>query len=536
MKRLLTVFVLLSLVLSACAPDHEASEIVQSTAATASESTFDAVAEPFSEQTQMLIDQCALFFPECNTAYIKGKAYALPLAPFFEDGLLYVPVAPVCAAFGGSFVDAGDYYYINYLGNVSILMESYNILLFNSDAVIMDRTPILRQGNLCLPLSALGTALSRKYAKNTDAEVYVLGVQEYPSAQVLCQVRQQLLGESVASEPQEQLLALAQTYNLDYAELEQAADLRNLFQSDAQGQICELWLDDVGELHTNTYTMSARFPENQVFVQQGNQLKSLCTGKTYSDTAEQLYCKELRQATGRYMELLAACTLNGDTTAMQLLNGYQNAIGGELSDPIYLADQAEPYDTALCDGRTGRNGWEQLVSSARAGDFLVFSSENAGAKYGFFNHSALILDVDRTNGVVHLLHARSGELGVGSDSEMDKLSFDAFESVDYYENYNVVFLCRAGELSNDCAKELADSAAEKFRDYQFGYGGSLGLKETNCAELIVDAYAQQNISFLDNTYETRLKEVLKGNTKNLVPIPDDLLFSPVTEVLAVWTR
>ena len=44
------------------------------------------------------------------------------------------------------------------------------------------------------------------------------------------------------------------------------------------------------------------------------------------------------------------------------------------------------------------------------------------------------------------------------------------------------------------------------------------------------------VSITDDNYETRLKEVLKGNTKNLVPIPDDLLLSRNVEVIGVWKR
>ena len=64
----------------------------------------------------------------------------------------------------------------------------------------------------------------------------------------------------------------------------------------------------------------------------------------------------------------------------------------------------------------------------------------------------------------------------------------------------------------------------------------MGLAETNCTELIDEAYLTAGVDLIDGDYESRLKEVLKGNTKNLVLIPDDLLFSEKTRVIAVWKR
>ena len=83
---------------------------------------------------------------------------------------------------------------------------------------------------------------------------------------------------------------------------------------------------------------------------------------------------------------------------------------------------------------------------------------------------------------------------------------------------------------------MAWQAYSRFNGCQFGYGGQLGLEETNCAELIVEAYGQAGVDILEHHYETRLKEVLRGNTRNLVPIPDDLLCSEQVEVIALWKR
>ena len=134
------------------------------------------------------------------------------------------------------------------------------------------------------------------------------------------------------------------------------------------------------------------------------------------------------------------------------------------------------------------------------------------------------------------MQARGNEYGVGADLDMDYLSLDSLDSEEYFRKYGVIFLCGAGALSSAQRQEMGENAYEKYNGYQFGYGGRMGLEETNCTELIDEAYLTAGVDLIDGDYESRLKEVLKGNTKNLVLIPDDLLFSEKTRVIAVWKR
>ena len=537
MRRRFLAVLALAVVLTACArqedPVSRPQETQVHTTAPAAEDLPAAGAAVSREEVEQIISHSAIFFPDHPQVYLKGKAYPIAPAPFLEEGVLYVPAATVAAVFGGSFVEVEDVYYLDHMGNVSIMMEEYNVLLFNSDPVIMDRTPILREGELCLPLAGLGRALSMSQDKSVQQQTFLLGYGPLSEAQFAA-VRQALLGSCLPEDGISPLETLAQTHHLDVEELDRSARQRTLFVTDAQGAIQALWLDDLGGLHSKTYEMSYRYPPEQVFVSSKGTLRSLDTGKKLEATPEEQYQQELRQATMRYMELLAASSLGGDPQAEALLAGYLAAVAGDLANESYVADQRAPYETGIYDQAAGEAAWAALVATARPGDMLMFSAGGAGAKYGCFNHSALVLEVDRDAGTLRLLHARSSEYGVGADLPMDYVCCDSFRELDYYREYDLVFLCRAGDLSQARAERMAWDAYDRFNGYQFGYGGRLGLEETNCAELLVDAYDDAGVQLLDGDYSSRLKEVLKGNTRNLVPIPDDLMFSGKVEVLAVW--
>lgn len=533
MKRWVQIIGLLILLAaqSACRMETSAEPPVVSAAPAAQEVT---APDMGTERLQEIIDHTAIFFTDVPEATIRGKVHTLFPAPFLQDGVLYLPAAAVTAALGGSFAASEDVYYINYLGNVTTLMAEYNVMLFNTEAVIMDSTPVVKEDVLCLPLTSLGRALSMQCARSPSQQVYVLGVQEPLTETEMSFIRQNCGQEARPYAPV--LTELAQTTGQSHTDLERAALARLLWQSDENGVISQLWMDDAGELHRQTYEMAHRFPAGQLFECRTEGLVSLFSGETVSSSPEELYRQQLRQATGRYMELLAAAQLLDDPIAATLLSGYRAALEGALDDATYLADQTEPYETGLYDTSSGENAWNMLVRSAQVGDFLVFSAADAGPEYGFFNHSALILEVDPDEGRLHLLHARGIEYGVGSELEMDQLTFAGFVETPYYQSYATVFLCSAGELTPAQAAQMAADADDAFRGYRFGYGGRLGLEETNCAELIVDAYAAAGVYIADDHYETRLKQVLKGDTKHLVLLPDDLLLSQETEVIAVWTR
>lgn len=528
MKKWLPAVLAMAILLTACAHNPGPVSPTEATTQPAAEQSAAGVAVS-EKRIQQILDTGAIFFPDHGTAYIRGRSYDLTTPPFLEDGALYVPVATVAAVFGGSFVSTEDFYYLNYMGNVSIFMEEYNVLLFNTDSVIMDTTPIVKNGEMCLPLPGLCKAMSLSHDKSISQNMFVLGLQKPLKEAEFAAVRKKILGASLEEKPNEALAAMAQSHGIRLEKIEQAAKQKTLWRTDSAGQPENLWLDDTGVLRSVGYEMSRKYPENQIYISEKGQLVSLTGGARQPDTPDQRYQQELRAATGRYMELWAAKCIQ-DNVPKELLAGYLDAVEGDLTNSVYVADQENPFETHIYD----QNSWETLLENARPGDFLVFSAGGAGPKYGFFNHSALILE--NSQGTLRLLHARSAELGVGADKPMDYLTVSGLTELDYYQNYDTIFLCRSGDLTDSQSQKMAWEAYDKFNNCQFGYGGRLGLEETNCAELIVDAYAAAGVEIVDDDYASRLKEVLKGNTKNLVPIPDDLLFSQNVEVIALWKR
>lgn len=466
-----------------------------------------------------------------------NEQYELETSCFTENGILYAPVGDIIARLGGSFVSTGDVWYINYKGNVSAVMEEYNVLLFNSDTFIMDSTPCVRNGVLFLPVQALGKALSMRVSLSPVQQICAFGSSDVLGEEELALLRMSLGFNEIEPWIGDDIVKLAQIYGADANLLWSHALERTLYVSDGDGHITQLWADVEGKIHRKEYEMSVLFPPNSIFVENSkpeNGLYDALTGSYVSETPEQIYKNELREATVRYMELLAASNIKNDETAKALLPAYEKAISGELSNEMYLSDKDDEYQTHIFDAEDNTSAWQTLVDKAQVGDFLLFRAEQAGAEYGCFNHSALI--VEKSENAMRLLHARGAEYGVGSLLDMDVLQYEDFFSEGYYSNYGEVFLCTSSELEDAKREGMVQNACDKYEGYQFGYGGRMGLREVNCAELIDDTYRTAGVPLVKAGQDSRLKEVLKGNTKELVPIPDDLMLSGNAEVKAVWKK
>jgi hypothetical protein len=473
--------------------------------------------------------------------WINGEPYTLSVPTFLEDGVLYVPLADVAVLLGDSFLHSGDVYSLNHQGNVSILMPDYNVILVNNSACVMQGTPIVRDARICIPADGLRAALQCHVSKSPALGVCVLEHEETrlneKQLRDLCLALDLPLADPVEDET---LLALAARSGRAYAEIERLAVEGRLYLTDADGVGSLVTLRDDGKPVLTRYETVSRYEPDTLFraepSAEGAMLIRLRDQKRVGPTPDRRYVDELRTATGRFMELKAAAALLHDARAEALLPDYRAAVERGIFSDAFLADFSAPYDAGLFTEENRERGWETLFAAARPGDFLLFSAQDAGPAYGYFNHSALILEKNEADGSLRLLHARSAEYGVGSGRDMDLLTRGAFTENSYYRNYGTVFLCRAGSLSDEASRKMAQDANTRFDGMQFGYGGRLGLDEVNCAELIDESYRDAGVAVIDGDYDTRLKEVLKGNTKNLVPLPDDLMFSEHTEVLAVWKR
>ena len=470
-------------------------------------------------------------------ALLRGDACTLTAAPYVSRGVLYLPASELAVLLGGSSADAQDVWYFNCGGNISVVMPEYNVLLFNHESYVMEDIPENRDGVLYLPADGAAKMLSLRMQLSPPQQLCVLGLSGQLSAGELRRLKTALDGAANPESVNPEIAAAAEAGGISAETAEALALAHRLWQTDADGRITGLSLNAEGTLSRKDYILSQRFPPDTLYTaaEHADHLTVLPGGQSGPKLPEVLSSEELRAASGRFMELSAAAMLCGDTNAAALSAHYREKLLRDTEDEVYRDDLAQPYQTALfAAGTDPEQAWNTLAEHAEAGDYLLFHAETAYAEYGYFNHAALILD--KQGDTLHLLHARGSDQGVGADLDMDLLTWELMTSHVYYSDYDCVFLCESGALSPAAKEQMAREAYRKYNGYQFGYGGRLGLDEINCTELIQKAYASAGVEILADDYETRLRDVLRGNTRNLVLIPDDLMLSGRAEVKAVWKR
>ena len=530
--KTITILATLILLLSSCGKG--VTDVPTESESVVNAQTEAAPTHPDSSKGEEVTGASVVFVEGDSTVSVRGEKCALEAPPFRENGVLYIPASACVHIRGASFVSSGDVYRINDRGNVTLAMEDYNVILFNNDSVIMSSTPILRDGVFCLPAEGLAKALSMTYSVTADGTFCLFGNMGRVTASDL-EDAASYMGHELTRLQCDELQSMAEKYGADYSVIAEAAVYGELW-SYSDGYAVKHTVTSDGSLRSETIPINTPLPEGVLLIEKNGKLFDARGDKAISDTPDDIYASELKAATARYMELLAAFYINGDSSAEALSEVYLRAVGGELKNADYTADLADPYDAGLYESSSGKEAFGRLFDAAEVGDILAFSASDAGAEYGFFNHCALIMEKDEDEGTLRLLQARGFEYGVGADLDMDCLSYDAFEDIEYYSGYSTVFLLKYHGLSDAERRAMVSTAYEKYNGYSFGYGGRMGLEETNCTELVDDAYLEAGVDLIDGDYESRLKEVLKGNTKNMVLIPDDLLFSGKVRVSAVFVR
>ncbi len=502
---------------------------------TPAETPADTVTALTEEEADSLLSHASFFAVDETIVYHEGETHHLVTAPFLHDGVLFAPLGEVLALFDGTVLHAGDVYYMQCDGNTAAVMTDYNVLLFNTEAVIMEAAPLLKGDVLCLPLSAIARITARPFCRGPSSRLFAVGADGPLTEAMFCELRPRLRLPAVAETVQTELASLSEAHGYPLSDLRQAAVERVLWLTDANGTPHKLWIDDGNTLHREICHVTVSYPADTLLIVKENVLTSV-QGERYGASPELVSQQELRDMTGRFAELRAAADVNDDDTARQLADSYRRYLCDGTADEALTADRTVAYQTLLRREDNDKDAWKLLVSRAEVGDFLLLSSAQADDRYGYFNHAALILSVDHEAGALHLLHARNAERGVGSDLPMDHLTYDAFTLEDYYTSYDVVFLCHVDALSRESTLSMTEAADRRYAAYRFGYGGRQDVLETNCTELITDSYREVGISLTDDVSDTLLKAVLKGNSGNLIPIPDDLLFSTAVTVTAVWHR
>jgi len=479
---------------------------------------------------------------------VKGEWKDLPAPLIIEDGILYVPVQNVFEHLGASISKINDMLYISNNGVVSVLMEQYNIALINTNSLIMEAAPIADGEVFYIPADAAGKILNTSSYHSVTQQMLVLGGQASGLTEDDCIMIKEKWSLPINSIPEiAAIRKLTQNTGYDYETLCTAAQAKKLYVSDDKGSIWSWKLNETGGLITKEIITAHVFEKNSVFIAgAGGNEDRLYLNKNgkltdVSDLPSIIWANEVQNAIGTYFAIKTGIEIEGRRDFSQMLEACRKAVDGDLKNTYYLdysipsSEEIDIISKPQSDEHS-REQWSKLCASARPGDFMLFRCPDAGTEYGYFNHSALILDIDYDSETIRLLQARGAEYGVGADEKMDCLSYESLYNDSYWEATQMAVLCSGKGLSEEQKRMAANKAYGKFNGYQFGYGSWQGLKETNCAELIQDAYLEYGVRLVSGDASSRLKDLLEGNARNLVIIPDDLLLSENVALKAVWQK
>lgn len=425
-----------------------------------------------------------------------------------RDGLLYAPVNGLAEYAGASLAEYDRMLYISSQGVLSVIAEPYNVALTGTTAEFLKGSVFQEDGCYYVPAQDLGKLLHVPvYADSFQGVVVVKGLGDFEAAD-MARIKENLgLRKSLWEVPVE-LERLCEAQGLTEGECLEALNEGRLYRTDDKGQIGSWELLCDGSLRWDRIDLGDLYQPDRIY------LAGRDSGRRYLYLAGE----------GKDPVSLIPELEREEELRREARERIEEKACSQLSEAENLAFTKVPEEES-------RAMWERLASMAEPGDLLLFHNPLSAARYGYFNHSALVLE--KTEGGLHLLQARGSEEGVGSDKDMDWLDYGKFWEEGYWKGNEVVLLCRVEGVSRETAGKVAEEAPLFYRGYQFGYGGFRGLKETNCAELIADSYERAGIVLLEEE-GSRLRLLLEGRARSLAVLPDDLALSGRVVTKACW--
>lgn len=425
-----------------------------------------------------------------------------------RDGLLYAPVNGLAEYAGASLAEYDQMLYISSQGMVSVIAEPYNVALTGTTAEFLKGSVFREEGCYYVPVQDLTKLLHVPvYADSLQGVVVVKGLGDFEAAD-MARIKESLGLEESCWEVPGELKRLCEPQGLTVRQCLEALNEGRLYRTDETGQIGAWELLCDGSLRWDRIDLEHTYRPDRIYL-----------------AGRDSYRRYLYQAGDEKDPVSLIPELEREE---ELRKEAEERIEEQAGSQLL---EVKGLTFEKVSGKTSRTMWEQLVSMAEPGDFLLFHNPLSAARYGYFNHSAMVLE--KTERGLHLLQARGSEEGVGSDKDMDWLDYGQFQEEGYWKGNEVVLLCKADGVSPEAAGKVAEEAALFYRDYQFGYGSFRGLKETNCAELIADSYERAGISLLDKK-GSRLRLLLEGQARSLVVLPDDLALSDGVRIKACW--
>lgn len=474
-----------------------------------------------TEEIDKKLENAFVMWEGSGKYFHNGKTEENQGTPFMKDQMLYLPVNLLAQEKHAPMVRTEDVWYINLQPNMYAMMEEYNIYLENQEPVNMRGCPVEKDGVLYMPSVDFAGLFSIRVQIQEEYGLAVIGASGFLDQGDWKNLAERLKIEKKRKTDDQVIEEWSRETGLDRNTVSILMKGGFLYRMDQAGRLWQCSYTDQG---TYRETLCSEIPDS------GLSEGRYSTGEAGTELTKWDISKNL------YLERKKLYRIEEEKWIEQGPNPKtfeEEKIMESLSD--FMIKKAEK-DTGTQEGQEDFS-FSTFIQEARPGDFLLFKAAGADPKYGYFNHSALILDVDKEKEKIHVLHARSAELGVGADEEMDTFGEAELLDSDYWEKYEWSYLCTPRENIEDKRDEITQKAYEKYKGYSFGYGSWLGKKETSCAEIIEESYEEAGITLVqEDTVSLRLKEVLSGKAKNMVVVPDDLLLGDRAVVKAVWKK
>jgi len=478
---------------------------------------------PF-EETLPFINNGVVMFVNEKSIYVRGELLETSNPPFIKDGMTYVPVNDIAIQLGFDF-DINPVTRIVSLAfrdMTSQFLVDFNLVVLNGSQPIMMRSNVIEQnGIIYMSASVLAKIINISCFQDYDQGIVAIFASKPLTKDVFATLQNYAGIERKSIQNNRELDDLMQKHKI--SDIYQLSREERLYVTDKQGVLYRWVLLDDFLLIKETFEIDTLYDSDTVYI------AGLNVDRHYLFTADDYINSDRPERVSFIPDIQVRDNLRN--TMMRFLDAKIKEDMGDLAFTHTIDYYGDTTKT------NQQQTWANLCAGARSGDILLFRSFSSDEKYGFMNHAALILNVSTENNEIHVLHARSNELGVGADLPMDRINFETLYSEDYWSYNDIIILCRVDGMSDETGRNVAEKAYEKYKTYEFGFGSFLGLRETTCVEIIRDSLRLEGVEIIsDREYITMLKSALDHNDRSIVLIPDDVIMSEHILIVYFWQR
>ncbi len=490
------------------------------------------------EDVKSLLSNAYAVALKSATVIISGDVKYDKSVPFIENGEMYISLDDAVSALNATMTKEDEFHIVTVESNgcKSQFIPEYNVIVFNEEPIILRSKPIQKDGHIFLPVDIVAKILNVSCFRDYDNGVAVLRGSKPLDKSDFATILAEVGITDYIAQKNDEIEKLQQKYQeYDFYSL---ARQNRLYVSDNDGLLSKWVLLDDFSIIKEEQNIAHKFEKNQIYIlgeeSNKNNLYIIGEQNTYSLAPEIIIKNDMVFALEKLIE--TKMENQSEEQIKMLTNAVSGEFSKEFADYKQESVNSNEYNTILSvkkeENTNFQEDWNRLCSKTQKGDIVLFRNNSSDSRYGYFNHCALVLDVDKSTNTIWFLQARNSQLGVGADLPLDKLSFDSFNAENYWKHYDKVVLCRLPAINTEIAESLTQNAYNKFNGYTFGYGGFYGAKQTTCVEMIKDALADEKIDLISKSdYQHRLKKLLKGEDLSIFLIPDDIITSENVDVI-----